>query len=73
MPSTSSGADVTFTARTAGKPFTFTYSGTTSTFAAGSGGVANSGPEVYDVTANWGGSNPATTDALVFDSGTTWA
>lgn len=68
----SSGADVSFTAVTAGKPFTFTYSGggtTPATFAAGSGGVANSGPSVYDVAANWGGANPSGTDDVVFDQG----
>ena len=67
---TSSGADVTFTARTAGKPFSFSYSGggtTPATFAAGSGGVANSGPSVYNVTANWGGANPSGSDDLIFD------
>lgn len=64
----SSGALVSFTENTAGKPFTFTYSGGTSTFASSST-VANSGPSVYDVAANWGGSNPSTTDTVIFDQG----
>lgn len=67
---TSSGDDVIFTANTAGKPFSFSYSGggtSPATFAAGSGGVANSGPSVYDVAANWGGANPSGTDDLIFD------
>lgn len=70
VTATSSGADVSFTQNTAGKPFSFTYTGggtTPSTFAAGSGGVANSGPSVYDVTANWGGANPSGPDDLIFD------
>lgn len=69
----SSGADVTFTARTPGKPFSFSYSGggtTPATFAAGSGGVSNSGPSVYNVTANWGGANPTGSDDLIFDQAT---
>lgn len=69
----SSGALVSFTSQTAGKPFTFTYAGggtTPATFASSST-VANSGPSVYDVTANWGGSNPSTTDTVIFDQGTT--
>lgn len=72
VEASSSGADVTFTAKEAGKPFSFSYAGggtSPATFAAGSGGVANSGPNVYDVAANWGGANPSGTDDLIFDQG----
>jgi hypothetical protein len=70
VTATSNGADVIFTANTAGKPFSFSYTGggtTPATFAAGTGGVANSGPSVYDVTANWAGANPSGAEDLVFD------
>ncbi len=67
----SSGALVSFTSTTAGKPFTFAYSGggtTPATFASSST-IANTGPSVFDATANWGGSIPATTDTVIFDQG----
>lgn len=51
----SSGAIITFTAVTLGKPFTFTYAagGTGSPTFAGSTTTANSGPKVWSTVANW--------------------
>jgi len=72
------GAAVTFTADTAGKPFTCAYSTTEANGGAaddqtysGSTTTANAGPNVWSTAANWtGGSAPANNDTVWIENST---